>query len=66
MGPDPDCPHGHVDGLHGWTEGEATRVSGIGECITVVFERASRTAMLCTPADALQAPSSEHRQLRKA
>lgn len=52
VAPEPDCPQGHVAGLRGWSEGEASRVTGIGECITVVFERESRTAMLCTPADA--------------
>jgi hypothetical protein len=52
VAPEPDCPQGHVAGLRGWSEGEAARVAGIGECITVVFERLSRTAMLCTAADA--------------
>ena len=52
VAPEPDCPQGHLAGLRGWSEGEASRVTGVGECITVVFERASRTAMLCTAADA--------------
>lgn len=52
VAPEPDCPSGHVAGLRGWSEGEPSRVAGVGECVTVVFERASRTAMLCTPADA--------------
>ena len=58
VAPDEDCPHGHVAGLRGWTEGEASRVTGVGECITVVFERASRTAMLCTAGDGARAGSS--------
>lgn len=48
---DPDCPCGHVEGLRGVSEGEPTRVTGVGECLTVVFERDSRTVMLATPSD---------------
>jgi hypothetical protein len=32
-------------------EGEPSRVTGVGECVTLVFERASRTAMLYTASD---------------
>ena len=46
------CPHGHEVGMRGWIEGEPARVTGVGECVTIVFDRASRTAMLMTPADA--------------
>ena len=49
---DPECAHAHSAGQRGETEGDPSRVTGIGECITVVFDRASRTAMLLTTADA--------------
>jgi len=49
--PAPSCSLGHVGGERGWSEGKPTRVSGVGECVTVVFERESRTALLTTPAD---------------
>lgn len=45
------CPHGHQGGERGYAEGAAARVTGVGECITVVFDRQSRTAMLLTPDD---------------
>jgi len=47
-----ECPFHHGVGLKGWTEGEPTRVTDVGECVTIVFERASRTAMLTTTKDA--------------
>lgn len=52
------CPHGHLGGERGYAEGAPARVTGVGECVTVVFdspgsgqpsERHSRTAMLLTP-----------------
>ena len=47
------CPFDHAVGERGRIEGEPSRVSGIGECVTIVFERArdrraTRTAMLTT------------------
>jgi hypothetical protein len=47
--PDTSCPHAHRGGEKGWAEGAPSRVTGVGECVTVVFERQSRTAMLLTP-----------------
>ena len=58
--PEASCLHGHVVGLRGWIEGEPLRVPGVGECVTLVFERASRTAMLMTPADAHCAVAETH------
>lgn len=49
--PDSTCPLGHRGGERGHAEGKPTRVVGIGECVTVVFERQSRTALLTTLAD---------------
>ncbi|MGZ5969331.1 MAG: hypothetical protein ACXWP4_16770 [Polyangiales bacterium] len=43
------CPHAHQGGEKGHPEGAPSRVTGVGECVTVVFERQSRTAMLLTP-----------------
>jgi hypothetical protein len=48
------CPLGHVVGDRGRVEGEPTRVSGVGECVTLVFDHArkrrpDRIAMLATP-----------------
>jgi hypothetical protein len=45
------CPLGHQGGERGWAEGQPSRVSGVGECVTVVFDRQSRTALLTTAAD---------------
>lgn len=45
------CPFAHRAGLRGWVEGEPSRVTGVGSCMTIVFERASRTAMLATPSE---------------
>jgi len=45
------CPHGHQGGERGYAEGAPARVTGVGECVTVVFDRSSRTAMLLTPED---------------
>lgn len=45
------CPHGHQGGERGHAEGPPARVTGVGECVTIVFDRTSRTAMLLTPAD---------------
>lgn len=45
------CPHGHQGGERGYAEGAPARVTGVGECVTVVFDRQSRTAMLLTPDD---------------
>lgn len=45
------CPQGHQGGERGYAEGAPARVTGVGECLTVVFERHSRTAMLLTPDD---------------
>ncbi len=45
------CPHTHRGGEVGHAEGPAARVTGVGECVTVVFDRQSRTAMLLTPDD---------------
>lgn len=42
----PSCPHGHLGGERGFAEGVPARVTGVGECVTVVFDRQSRTAML--------------------
>jgi hypothetical protein len=42
------CPHGHQGGERGYAEGAPARVTGVGECVTVVFDRSSRTAMLLT------------------
>lgn len=53
MQPAPSCPHGHLGGERGHAEGTPARVTGVGECVTVVFERQSRTAMLLTPEDKL-------------
>lgn len=48
---EPTCPLGHQGGERGFAEGGAARVSGVGECVTVVFERQSRTALLLTGDD---------------
>lgn len=40
------CPLGHVGGERGWAEGAPVRVSGVGDCLTIVFERRSRAAVL--------------------
>ena len=45
------CPHGHQGGERGYAEGAPARVTGVGECVTVVFDRSSRTAMLLTAED---------------
>ncbi len=45
------CPHGHQGGERGYAEGPPARVTGVGECVTVIFDRSSRTAMLMTAAD---------------
>lgn len=45
------CPHSHQGGERGYAEGAPARVTGVGECLTVVFDRQSRTAMLLTPDD---------------
>lgn len=45
------CPHGHQGGERGYAEGVPARVTGVGECVTVVFDRSSRTAMLLTADD---------------
>lgn len=56
----PGCPFGHVVGMRGRIEGEPARLTGIGECVTIVFEHArersaSRTAMLATFAETSRA-----------
>jgi len=51
-----ECPFGHAVGMRGTVEGEPSRVTGVGECVTLVFERASRTAMLATPSDLSPCP----------
>ena len=48
---EPTCPSGHYLGQLGQAEGDSSRVTGVGECVTVVFERESRTAMLLTSSD---------------
>jgi hypothetical protein len=49
----PRCLHRHVVGQRGRVEGEPARVTGVGACVTIVFERScerasSRTVMLTT------------------
>ncbi len=44
--PAPACVLGHVGGERGFAEGVAAHVMGVGDCLTVVFDRQSRTALL--------------------
>jgi hypothetical protein len=46
-----DCPFQHRIGQVGLEQGQALSVGDIGECVTIVFERTSRTAMLITQRD---------------
>jgi len=48
---DRDCALGHHGGEHGWEDGPPSRVTGVGVCVCVVFERDSRTALLTTRRD---------------
>lgn len=48
-----DCALRHQLGQRGVEQGEPSPLDGIGACVTVLFERCSRTAMLVTPRDSL-------------